>query len=68
MQKLTPHLTEGSSVVFTSSYAATAANHNTSVYSVTKGTLNKIAQIAANELVGRKIRVNTVRISKSATG
>jgi NAD(P)-dependent dehydrogenase (short-subunit alcohol dehydrogenase family) len=32
----------------------------TSVYSATKGALNKIAQIAANELADRKIRVNIV--------
>lgn len=60
LQKLIPYLVEGSSVLFTSSSAATAANLNTSVYSATKGALNKIAQIAANELVARKIRVNIV--------
>ena len=31
-----------------------------SVYSATKGAINKIAQIAANELIDRKIRVNIV--------
>lgn len=67
LQKLLPHLAEGSSVVFTSSLAATAANVNTSVYSATKGALNKIAQIAANELVGRKIRVNIVSPGPIAT-
>jgi NAD(P)-dependent dehydrogenase (short-subunit alcohol dehydrogenase family) len=60
LQKLIPHLAKGSSVVFTSSTVATAAGLNTSVYSATKGALNKIAQIAANELAGRKIRVNIV--------
>jgi NAD(P)-dependent dehydrogenase (short-subunit alcohol dehydrogenase family) len=30
------------------------------VYSATKGALNKVAQIAANELAERKIRVNIV--------
>lgn len=58
LQKLLPHLTEGSSVIFTSSTVATAANLGSSIYSATKGALNKIAQIAANELAGRKIRVN----------
>ena len=67
LQKLIPHLAEGSSVVFTSSSAATAANLNTSVYSATKGALNKIAQVAANELVGRKIRVNIVSPGPIAT-
>lgn len=60
LQKLIPYLAEGSSVLFTSSVAATAANLNTSVYSATKGALNKIAQVAANELAGKKIRVNMI--------
>ena len=60
LQKLTPHLADGASVLFTSSTVATTAGINTSVYSATKGALNKIAQIAANELAARKIRVNLV--------
>ena len=60
LQKLIPFLTDGSSVIFTSSTVATASNLGTSVYSSTKGALNKIAKIAANELAGRKIRVNIV--------
>lgn len=60
LQKLLPHLTDGASVLFTSSTVATAANLGTSIYSATKGALNKIAQIAANELAERKIRVNIV--------
>lgn len=60
LQKLLPHLNDGASVVFTSSTVATAANSGTSIYSATKGAVNKIAQIAANELAGRKIRVNIV--------
>lgn len=60
LQKLLPHLADGAAVVFTSSTVATAANSGASVYSATKGALNKIAQIAANELAGRKIRVNIV--------
>lgn len=60
MQQLTPHLDTGSSVIFRSSTVATATNLGTSIYSATKGALNKIAQIAANELAGRKIRVNVV--------
>lgn len=60
LQKLIPHLTNGAAVVFTSSTVATASNLGTSVYSATKGALNKIAQIAANELADRKIRVNIV--------
>lgn len=60
LQKLIPHLASGSSVIFTSSTVATASNLGTSVYSATKGALNKIAQIAANELADRKIRVNII--------
>ena len=60
LQKLMPFLADGSSIIFTSSVVATAAGIGTSVYSATKGALNKIAQIAANELADRKIRVNIV--------
>jgi NAD(P)-dependent dehydrogenase (short-subunit alcohol dehydrogenase family) len=60
LQKLLPHLAKGSSVLFTSSTVATAANLGASVYSATKGALNKIAQIAANELIARNIRVNII--------
>ncbi|MGI4728992.1 MAG: SDR family oxidoreductase [Janthinobacterium lividum] len=60
LQKLIPHLANGSSVVFTSSTVATAANLGASVYSATKGALNKIALIAANELADKKIRVNII--------
>lgn len=67
LQKLLPHLADGASVVFTSSSAATAANLGTSVYSATKGALNKIAQIAANELAERKIRVNIISPGPIAT-
>lgn len=67
LQKLLPHLTNGSAVVFTSSTAATAANFGSSVYAATKGALNKIAQIAANELAERKIRVNILSPGPIAT-
>jgi NAD(P)-dependent dehydrogenase (short-subunit alcohol dehydrogenase family) len=60
LQKLIPHLADGAAVVFTSSAVATASNIGTSIYSATKGALNKIAQIASNELADRKIRVNIV--------
>lgn len=51
----------GGTILFTSSAVATASNLGTSIYSATKGALNKIAQIAANELAEKKIRVNIVR-------
>ncbi|MBE9663864.1 SDR family NAD(P)-dependent oxidoreductase [Mucilaginibacter myungsuensis] len=60
LQKLIPHLADGSAVIFTSSTVATANNLGTSVYSATKGAVNKIAQIAANELAPRNIRVNII--------
>ncbi|MES2266668.1 MAG: SDR family oxidoreductase [Bacteroidota bacterium] len=60
LQKLLPYLANGASVLFTSSTVATASNLGASVYSATKGALNKIAQIAANELAEKKIRVNIV--------
>lgn len=67
LQKLLPHLADGASVVFTSSTVATAANLGASVYSATKSALSKIAQIAANELAPRKIRVNIVSPGPIAT-
>jgi NAD(P)-dependent dehydrogenase (short-subunit alcohol dehydrogenase family) len=60
LQKLIPHLAEGASVLFTSSTVATTSQMYASVYSATKGAVNKIAQIAANELAARKIRVNII--------
>lgn len=67
LQKLIPHLANGSSVVFTSSTVATASNLGASIYSATKGAVNKIAQIAANELADRKIRVNIISPGPVAT-
>ncbi|OOQ56559.1 SDR family oxidoreductase [Mucilaginibacter pedocola] len=60
LQKLLPHLNDGGAVVYTSSVVATGAGLGSSLYSATKGALNKISQIAANELAARKIRVNIV--------
>lgn len=60
LQKLIPHFSEGAAIVFNSSTVATTAQMYGSVYSATKGAVNKIAQIAANELADRKIRVNIV--------
>jgi NAD(P)-dependent dehydrogenase (short-subunit alcohol dehydrogenase family) len=60
LQQLLPHLADGASIVFCSSINATSSSLGSSVYSATKGALNKIAKIAANELAERKIRVNIV--------
>ena len=67
LQKLLPHLANEAAVLFTSSTVATASNMGTSIYSATKGALNKIAQIAANELAERKIRVNIISPGPIAT-
>lgn len=60
LQKFIPHLANGASVLFTSSTVATTSQMYGSVYSATKGAVNKIAHVAANELADRKIRVNIV--------
>lgn len=60
LQRLLPYLSDGAAVIFTSSTVATATNLGSSVYAATKGALNKIAKIAANELADRKIRVNII--------
>lgn len=60
LQKLIPHLADGASVVFTSSTVATTSQMYGSVYAATKGAVNRIAKVAANELAERKIRVNIV--------
>jgi NAD(P)-dependent dehydrogenase (short-subunit alcohol dehydrogenase family) len=67
LQKLLPYLADGASVLFTSSASATTASLNTSVYAASKAALNKIAKVAANELAGRKIRVNVVSPGPIAT-
>jgi NAD(P)-dependent dehydrogenase (short-subunit alcohol dehydrogenase family) len=60
LQRLIPHLADGASVIFTSSRVVAAAGIASSVYSATKAALNKIAEIAVNELAERKIRVNII--------
>lgn len=67
LQKLLPYLVDGSSVIFTSSGSASLSTLNTSVYAASKAAINKIAQVAANELAGRKIRVNMVSPGPVAT-
>lgn len=60
-------MADGASVVFISSTVATASNEGTSIHSATKTALNKIAQISANELSDRKIRVNIVSSGSTDT-
>lgn len=60
LQKLLPFLNNPASVIFNASTNATASGIGSSIYSATKAALIKIAQIAANELANRNIRVNIV--------
>ncbi|KAA5533548.1 SDR family oxidoreductase [Taibaiella lutea] len=60
LQKLIPHLANGSSVLLTSSVVATGALANAGAYSATKAAVNAIGRIAANELAVKNIRVNIV--------
>ncbi|MCG6188998.1 SDR family oxidoreductase [Maribellus maritimus] len=60
LQKLIPHLAEGSAVILSSSGASVSAAPNTSVYSATKSAVDAIGRVAASELAIRKIRVNVI--------
>lgn len=60
LQKLLPHLNDGSSVVLNSSVVSNGALANTSAYTASKAAVSAIGRVAANELSARKIRVNTV--------
>ena len=60
IKHLIPHLNDGASIIINGSTNATAANLGSSIYSATKAAVVKIAEIAANELASRKIRVNVV--------
>lgn len=55
-----PLLTEGASVIFTSSTVSHFGMPGSSVYSMTKAALINLAKTLAVELAGRKIRVNVV--------
>ncbi len=54
------HLGEGGSIVNISSVVASLHPPTTAVYAGTKGALNAITGVLANELAPRRIRVNTV--------
>ena len=51
---------QGGSIINISSVAATAAPPTTVVYSATKGAVDTVTKVLANELGPRKIRVNTI--------
>lgn len=60
IQHLIPYLNEEASIIINASTNATATGIGSSVYSATKSAVVKIAQITANELAHKKIRVNVV--------
>ena len=60
LQKVLPLLTNGSSVIFTSSLIANQGNPNLSVYAATKGALLSLVPSLAVELAPRGIRVNAI--------
>jgi NAD(P)-dependent dehydrogenase (short-subunit alcohol dehydrogenase family) len=66
-QKALPLLSEGASVIFTSSTVAHFGMPGSSVYSMTKAALINLAKTLAIELAGRKIRVNVVSPGPIAT-
>ena len=59
-QAATKHLGEGGSIINISSVAASIHPATTAAYSGTKGAVNAISGVLANELAPRKIRVNVV--------
>lgn len=59
-QAAAKHLGEGSSIVNISSAATLVSLPTTAVYTATKGALNAITGVLANELAPRRIRVNGV--------
>lgn len=60
LRKLIPHLANGSSVLLTSSIAATGSGAYCSAYSATKAAVNAIGRTAAVKLADRNIRVKMV--------
>jgi 3-oxoacyl-[acyl-carrier protein] reductase len=54
------HLTEGGSIVNISSAITDVSTPNAAVYSGTKGAVNAITNVLANELAPRRIRANVV--------
>ncbi|WP_406688596.1 SDR family oxidoreductase [Saccharopolyspora sp. ID03-671] len=60
VQKMLPLLVDGASVILTGSTAAFTGNPAFGVYGASKGAVHAIARVWANELSGRRIRVNTL--------
>lgn len=66
-QRALPLLSDGASVIFTSSTVASFGMPGASIYAATKAALNSFAKTLGVELAGRKIRVNVVSPGPIAT-
>jgi 3-oxoacyl-[acyl-carrier protein] reductase len=59
-QAAAKHFAEGASIINIGSVASSRAPENSAVYSGTKGAVDAITRVLANELGPRKIRVNSI--------
>lgn len=60
VQKMLPLLSDGASIIFTSSVVGSKGFRDRSVYSATKAALRSLARTLTSDLRGRRIRVNVV--------
>jgi NAD(P)-dependent dehydrogenase (short-subunit alcohol dehydrogenase family) len=67
VQRALPLLSEGASVIFTSSTLVHFGMPGTSIYAAGKAALNSLAKTLSIELAARKIRVNVVSPGPTAT-
>jgi 3-oxoacyl-[acyl-carrier protein] reductase len=66
-QAAAPHLREGASIINIGSGVTAITPPQTAVYTATKGAVDVVTGVLANELGARKIRVNTVSPSLTET-
>ena len=66
-QAAAPHLREGASIINIGSGVTAITPPQTAVYTATKGAVDVVTGVLANELGPRKIRVNTVSPSLTET-
>ena len=67
IQKAIAHLNDGAAIVLNTTFFTHAGVPGTSVYSASKAAVRSFVRVAAAELVGRGIRVNTVSPGPIAT-
>ncbi|WP_427167792.1 glucose 1-dehydrogenase [Streptomyces sp. C1-1] len=60
VQKALPHLVDGASVILTGSIAGVSGDPAFGVYGASKAAIRSFSRTWANELSGRRIRVNTI--------